>query len=78
MPQSDHTLGGRLPLLDPSELSSAQREFYERTASKQLAERFAQQPTAERRVDAALYAEAERAYGQRADLRAFELCCSTI
>ncbi len=32
MPQSDHTLGGRLPLLDPSEFSTAQREFYERTS----------------------------------------------
>jgi 4-carboxymuconolactone decarboxylase len=30
-----------------------------------LAARFAQQLTAERRVDAALYAEAERAYGPR-------------
>jgi 4-carboxymuconolactone decarboxylase len=33
---------------------------------EKLAARFAQQLTAERRVDAALYAEAERAYGQRA------------
>jgi 4-carboxymuconolactone decarboxylase len=32
---------------------------------EKLAARFAQQLTAERRVDAALYAEAERAYGQR-------------
>ena len=30
MLEADHTLGGRLPLLDPSELSSAQREMYER------------------------------------------------
>jgi len=36
MSESDHTLGGRLPLLDPSELSSAQRENYERFAGKLL------------------------------------------
>jgi 4-carboxymuconolactone decarboxylase len=170
MSESDQSLGGRLPLLDPSQLSSAQRESYERLAStmvpfadsvgfqtktsdgrligpfnpalyspgvsagfgdfmeaeatstsldnrvrqvviltvgavwnspyelyahsaearhaglpdeviealvagqlpaqlsddEKLAARFAQQLTAERRVDAALYAEAERAYGQRA------------
>jgi 4-carboxymuconolactone decarboxylase len=170
MSESDQSLGGRLPLLDPSQFSSAQRESYERLASKmvpfadsvgfqtktsdgrligpfnpalyspgvsagfgdfmeaeatstsldnrvrqvviltvgavwnspyelyahsaearhaglpdeviealvagqlpaqlsddeKLAARFAQQLTAERRVDAALYAEAERAYGQRA------------
>jgi 4-carboxymuconolactone decarboxylase len=186
--ESDHTLGGRLPLLDPSELSSAQREFYERVASKllpwadsvgfqsrtsdgrligpfnpalrspgvsagwldfmeaeatstsldnrvrqvviltvgavwkspyelyahsaearqaglpdeviealvagqipaqlsddeKLAARFAQQLTAERRIDAALYAEAERAYGQRAlvDLTLlvgfFHVTCSVL
>jgi 4-carboxymuconolactone decarboxylase len=170
MSDSDQSLGGRLPLLDPSQFSSAQRESYERLAStmvpfadsvgfqtktsdgrligpfnpalyspgvsagfgdfmeaeatstsldnrvrqvviltvgavwnspyelyahsaearhaglpdeviealvagqlpaqlsddEKLAARFAQQLTAERRVDAALYAEAERAYGQRA------------
>jgi 4-carboxymuconolactone decarboxylase len=170
MSESDQSLGGRLPLLDPSQFSSAQRESYERLAStmvpfadsvgfqtktsdgrligpfnpalyspgvsagfgdfmeaeatstsldnrvrqvviltvgavwnspyelyahsaearhaglpdeviealvagqlpaqlsddEKLAARFAQQLTAERRVDAALYAEAERAYGQRA------------
>jgi len=168
-PTGKYTLGGRLPLLDPSEFSTAQREIYERGVSKlflwaesvgfqsrtsdgrligpfnpalyspgvsagwldfmeaeatstsldnrvrqvviltvgavwkspyelyahtaearqaglpdeviealvagqlpaqlsddeKLAARFAQQLTAERRVDAALYAEAERAYGQR-------------
>lgn len=33
MSESENTLGGRLPLLDPSQFSSAQREAYERLAS---------------------------------------------
>jgi hypothetical protein len=33
MSEADQTLGGRLPLLDPSQYSSAQREAYERLAS---------------------------------------------
>lgn len=32
MSESEHTLGGRLPLLDPSQFSAAQREAYERLA----------------------------------------------
>jgi 4-carboxymuconolactone decarboxylase len=36
MPESDHTLGGRLPLLDPSQYSNAQRQSYARLAGKLL------------------------------------------
>lgn len=33
MPESENTPGGRLPLLDPAQLSGAQREAYERLAA---------------------------------------------
>ena len=37
MPESDGSLGGRLPLLEPSALSSAQRELYERLTRRAVA-----------------------------------------